>query len=157
VEAVVDFASNALPQLDATFAIVGRAPTQQVLALASDRVIVTDEVSDTRPWLAAADVVVAPLKLARGLQNKILEAMAVGRAVVASRAAATGIDAQEGRDLVVADDPVEPIRALLADPDRAAALGRAARARMEARYGWDAVLAPLATLVAPAKAGAYRS
>ncbi|MBA3897447.1 MAG: glycosyl transferase family 1, partial [Sphingomonadaceae bacterium] len=50
VEAVVDFARNALPQLDATFAIVGRAPTQQVLALASDRVIVTDEVSDTRPW-----------------------------------------------------------------------------------------------------------
>src|SRR3546814_7980412 len=57
---------------------------------------------DVRPWLAAADAVVAPLLLARGVQNKLLEAMAMARPVVASSAAATGIDASDGEHLLVA-------------------------------------------------------
>ncbi|CAN5161881.1 TIGR03087 family PEP-CTERM/XrtA system glycosyltransferase [soil metagenome] len=156
IEAVVDFATRTLPLIRATypsvhFLIVGRNPIETVQALAAQAgVIVTGEVADTRDWLAAAAVVVAPLKIARGVQNKVLEAMAMARPVVASTAAAEGIDAQAGRDLLVAADPDEEARAvisLLADPTRAAALGQAGRARVEARYGWDAALAPLERLV----------
>jgi polysaccharide biosynthesis protein PslH len=148
VEAVTVFARDVLPHIPgATFAIVGRAPVAAVRALTGDRVIVTGEVSDTRPWLAAADVVVAPLKIARGIQNKVLEAMAMGKAVVASSQAAQGIDAVAGRDLIVADDPADAIIALLRDPERARRIGLSARARMVARYGWDAQMAPLAGFV----------
>lgn len=148
IEAVTGFVRDVLPRLEGvTFAIVGRAPTAAVQALASPRVIVTGEVSDTRPWLAAADIVVAPLKLARGVQNKVLEAMAMAKPVVASSSAALGIDAIDGRDLIVADDPADMINALLRDPERRRALGLSARARMVARYGWDAQMAPLAGFV----------
>jgi glycosyltransferase involved in cell wall biosynthesis len=112
---------------------------------------VTGEVPDTRPWLAAADVVVAPLALARGVQNKVLEAMAMGKAVVASTAAAEGIDAEVGAELLVAGTPqtqVAAIAALIADPLRAEAIGKAARDRVCARYSWAACLAPLAGLIA---------
>jgi polysaccharide biosynthesis protein PslH len=148
VEAVLAFASNVLPHIPvATFAIVGRAPTAAVRALAGDRIIVTGEVPDTRPWLVAADVVVAPLKLARGVQNKILEAMAMGKPVVASFAAGVGIDAVDGRDLIVADDSAQPLAMLLRDPERMRRIGLSARARVVARYGWDAQMMPLAGYV----------
>ena len=165
VEAVSDFAERTLPLIrrerpEARFAIVGRDPAPAVTRLARhEGVIVTGAVPDVRPWLGGADVVVAPLLLARGVQNKVLEAMAMARPVVASSAAFTGIDAQPGRDLIVADGaPVqaEAVLALLADPARAEALGRAARRRMERAYSWEAVLAPLTRMVglAPAEAAA---
>jgi polysaccharide biosynthesis protein PslH len=152
VEAVTRFAQDTLLKIqsaitDVTFAIVGRAPTAAVRALARPSVIVTGEVPDTRPWLAAAAVVVAPLRIARGVQNKILEAMAMGKACVVSPSAAQGIDAVDGRDLVVADDPAAAVIALLNDPARVAAIGNAARARMAASYSWDAQLALLAGFV----------
>ncbi|MDB5714052.1 MAG: family PEP-CTERM/XrtA system glycosyltransferase [Sphingomonadales bacterium] len=152
VEAVVDFARHALPEIlravpDVKFAIVGRAPVEQVWKLANKSVIVTGEVADTRPWLAAADVVVAPLKLARGVQNKVLEAMAMGRAVVASRAAALGIAAVDGRDLIVADEPATLVIELLRDRRRSEALGLSARKLMIDRYSWDAQMAPLAGMI----------
>ncbi len=155
IEAVADFVSTVWPMViaarpDARFAIVGRNPTPAVQALASDSVIVTGEVQDTRIWIAQAALAVAPLKLARGVQNKILEAMAMGKAVVASSAAAQGIDAVAGRDLLVADEPdvqASAIVHLLDNPDDAATIGKAARAQMEARYGWDAQLAGLPALI----------
>ncbi|WP_375286949.1 TIGR03087 family PEP-CTERM/XrtA system glycosyltransferase [Sphingomonas sp.] len=152
IDAVVAFARTALPAIvacnpQARFAIVGRAPAPAVRALAGPQVIVTGEVPDTRPWLAAASVVVAPLALARGVQNKVLEAMAMARAVVASPAAAAGID--HAGAIVVSDTPAEAVSALLADPERAASLGAAARAQVIARYGWDARLAGLEALVSP--------
>lgn len=153
VDAVIWFAQDILPALRVRypglrFAIVGRAPVAAVQALASDAVIVTGAVDDVRPWLAAAAVCVAPLRLARGIQNKVLEAMAMARPVVASAAAAEGID--HSGTLRVADDAaahVAAIGALLDDPDAAAALGAAARARVIARYDWTARLAPLDTLL----------
>ena len=151
-EAAIGFARSVLPQLPcATFAVVGRAPSTEVQALAGDRIIVTGEVPDTRPWLAAADVIVAPLLLARGVQNKVFEAMAMAKPVVASSAAAEGIDAAHGVELIVADGntaQAQAIAALLADPSRATRMGLAARERVLARYAWDACLAPLAELVA---------
>lgn len=156
IDAVRWFATDILPLLrrghpQARFAIVGRAPTDEVKALAAlPGVIVTGEVPDVRPWLAAADAVVAPLLLARGIQNKLLEAMAMARPVVASPAAAEGIDAEPGTHLLVADG-AEAIAATVGtcfgDPARAAAMGQAARERMIARYGWDARLAPLGRLL----------
>jgi sugar transferase (PEP-CTERM/EpsH1 system associated) len=155
VEAVVDFVRDVWPKVlttqpDATFAIVGRNPTPEVRALASDSITVTGEVADPREWLAKAALAVAPLKLARGVQNKVLEAMAMGKAVLASSAAAQGIDARAGRDLIVADDAEAQAAAilhLLTNPADAAKVGQAARAQMEARYGWDAQLAGLPALV----------
>ena len=165
IEAVSHFAAHALPLIhrrrpDARFAIVGRNPSPVVERLAAaEGVIVTGEVPDTRPWLAAAAAVVAPLRLARGVQNKVLEAMAMARPVVASSAAFTGIDAVPGRDLVVADSDPDQARALLeliADPAAAERLGRAARACVESSYSWDAKLAGLPALLglAPLEAAA---
>lgn len=156
IDAVCWFAADILPLIrrqhpDARFAIVGRAPTDEVRALAKlPGVLVTGEVPDVRPWLAAADAVVAPLLLARGVQNKLLEAMAMARPVVASAAAATGIDATRGEHLLVADDAAgmaAAVSSLFNDREAAARMGQAARAQMIARYGWDARLAPLGALL----------
>ncbi|WP_019833379.1 TIGR03087 family PEP-CTERM/XrtA system glycosyltransferase [Sphingomonas sp. PR090111-T3T-6A] len=156
IEAAAGFARDAMPSIrarhpDARFAIVGRKPDARLSALGGrDGVEVTGEVPDVRPWLTQADVVVAPLRIARGVQNKVLEAMAMGRPIVASPQAFEGIDAMPGRDLIVADGPraeVEAVLALLGDPARAEALGAAARARVEARYAWQARLAPLDDLL----------
>ena len=156
IDAVRWFAADILPLVrqqhpEARFAIVGRAPTDEVRALAKlPGVIVTGEVPDVRPWLAAADAVVAPLLLARGVQNKLLEAMAMARPVVASAAAATGIDATPGEHLLVAEGAeamADAVGSLFDDRAAAATMGQAARARMIARYGWDARLAPLADML----------
>jgi sugar transferase (PEP-CTERM/EpsH1 system associated) len=156
VEGVTAFVEEALPKIraarpDMRFAIVGRRPSPAVAELANrDGVIVTGEVPDVRPWLAAASLVVAPLAIARGVQNKVLEAMAMGRPVVASTGAFVGIDAEPDRDLLVADGAdaqAKAVLTLLADPDRAAALGFAARRRMVEGYSWDAQLAPLAAML----------
>ncbi|BBD97493.1 glycosyl transferase family 1 [Sphingobium amiense] len=161
VEAVESFVAEALPAIrhvhpDVRFAIVGRAPTPAVLALAKEPgVIVTGGVPDVRGWLAAADVVVAPLRIARGIQNKVLEAMAMARPVVASPQAAEGIDATDGEHLLIAPNPQdEAARVLdvLADAGARMTLGRAARARMEARYRWAATLAKVPDLLWPGAA-----
>ena len=154
VEAVTAFARDVLPQVrarhpDVRFAIVGRAPTRDVRALAGDGVVVTGEVPDVRGWLAAASVVVAPLKLARGIQNKVLEAMAMARPVVASPAAAEGID---HAGTIRVGEGAGDVLALLDDPAGAAALGASAREQVIARYGWDAAMAPLDALFEPRNA-----
>jgi glycosyltransferase involved in cell wall biosynthesis len=102
-----------------------------------------------RDWLAAAALVVAPLQLARGIQNKVLEGMAMARAVVASPAAAEGID-HVGTLCVAegADAFGDAVLRLLDDPGAATTLGASARARVIARYSWDARLAPLDALLA---------
>jgi len=155
-EAVSLFARETMPLIrarvrDARFAIVGRNPDADVKALDTlPGVYVTGEVPEIRCWLAAADVVVAPLRLARGIQNKVLEAMAMACPVVASPAAAEGIDATPGTELVIADGSAaeaEAVVTLLGDRTLAHDIGTAARARMAARYGWDARLAPLGALV----------
>lgn len=154
VEAVTWFVDTVLPHVrlahpDARFAIVGRNPTDAVKALAKrDGVTVTGEVADVRGWLAAASCVVAPLKIARGIQNKVLEAMAMARPVVASGPAAEGID-HDGT--ILSGDTVaelsDAVNGLLADPAKGRAMGQAARKQVQARYGWAARLAPLDALL----------
>jgi len=151
IDAVTWFVQGMLPELRARWPalrlhIVGRSPPQAVKALASEVVQVTGTVPDVRPYLQHAAVVVAPLRLARGIQNKVLEAMAMARPVVVASTCVEAIDAVPGQHLEAAatsGDFVRAIGALLGEPDRAAALGRAARQRVEALYGWSARLEAL--------------
>ncbi len=151
VDAVRFFAHEVLPLIPkARFAIVGRNPTPAVRKLADERIVVTGAVPDTRSWLAAADAVVAPLRIARGIQNKVLEAMAMARPVVATSAAFEGIEAEPGRDLLVAHSAeamAAGLNDLLSDPAKATAIGRAARNRVEYGYRWKARLAPVTALI----------
>jgi sugar transferase (PEP-CTERM/EpsH1 system associated) len=149
VDAVQWFAGEALAALrerhpGLQFWIVGRAPTPAVSALASEAVRVTGTVADVRPYLRHADVVVAPLRLARGLQNKVLEAMAMARAVVAAKTCADAIEVAQGSDLAAATDAPDYVRqvsALLADRQAAARMGTLARRAVLERYSWEAHLA----------------
>ena len=123
--------------------VVGRSPTPAVLALAGPHVNVTGTVPDVRPYLQHAAAVVAPLRVARGIQNKILEAMAMEQPVVTVSGCADVIGADETRGLLRADDPpamVTAISGLLDDRARRAALGRAARAHVEQHFSWQAQL-----------------
>jgi polysaccharide biosynthesis protein PslH len=145
---------------DLTFTIVGRNPAPEVLRLAdTPGILVTGAVKDVRPHLAAASVTVVPLHIARGIQNKILEAMACGRAVVASSQAIEGLDVKVGQEVLRADTPDEwrtSILGLLSDEAKQRSLGAAARARVVADYSWDSQMAPMVLrcnkLAAPGKA-----
>ena len=148
VDGVAWCVAEMLPQLQQQwpklrFYIVGRSPTPQVLALASERVVVTGTVVDVRPYLQHAAVVVAPLRVARGIQNKILEAMAMARPVVTVPSCADAIGAGEAQGLIRADnasDFVRALSALLAQPDRTRVLGLAARQCVVNNYSWQANL-----------------
>ena len=152
IEAVCDFATHAMPIIrkahpQAQFAIVGRNPTGKVTALRQlSGVMVTGAVDDVRSWIKAADVVVAPLRIARGIQNKVLEAMAMAKPVVASPAAAQGIDARDGVHFCVANNVAEEaskVSVLLSDAVARDRLGQAARTHVIDHYSWSAQLAPL--------------
>jgi glycosyltransferase involved in cell wall biosynthesis len=155
VDAVCWFANAALPEIRARhpgvrFAIVGAKPDEKVKRLGErPGVIVTGRVEDVRPYVAHAAVAVAPLRIARGIQNKVLEAMAMARPVAASAEAFEGIDAEPGVDLAVADGQnfAELVCRLLDNPDEAEALGARGRQRLIGHYTWERQLAPLCRIV----------
>lgn len=144
VQHILPILCQAWPQL--RFYIVGRSPSPAVLALASNAVVVTGTVPDVRPFLQHAAVVVAPLRVTRGIQNKILEAMAMARPVVASQSCVEAIDARPGEELVSAAEAADFVReidALLKAPAWAAAVGQSGRQRVVQSYSWDAHLGSL--------------
>lgn len=151
VDAVVWFAQNVLTKLrtlhpNLRFYIVGRNPTAAVQALSGAAVVVTGTVPDVRPYLQHAAVVVAPLRLARGIQTKVLEAMAMGRPVVAAEACAQALGARHRHDLSAAesaDEYISEVGGLLSDPVEAERLGRAGRDCVLQKYDWAAHLAQL--------------
>ncbi|MBV8123407.1 MAG: TIGR03087 family PEP-CTERM/XrtA system glycosyltransferase [Paucibacter sp.] len=151
IDAVSWFAREVLPNLvsrwpDLKFYIVGRNPSAAVQALASEHVCVTGTVPDVRPYLQHAALVVAPLRLARGIQNKVLEAMAMGRPVVAASTLGASLEARPEQEIVYAqgaDDYAAAIGALLRNPEQASRMGQAARACVLEHYGWDAHLQQL--------------
>lgn len=156
VDAVQHFTRDILPRIRQEIPrvqlyIVGMDPAPTVRRLADgDRVVVTGRVEDVRPYFDSAAVAVAPLRVARGLQNKVLEAMAMRVAVVASPAAFEGITAVAGRDLLVADGPEGFSRAvvtLLRDPTARERYAAAGRACVEANHNWSRVLDRLEQLV----------
>lgn len=160
VDACEFFAREVLPSIrrehpEARFSIVGSHPTAEVRALGNlPGVTVTGFVQDTRDWLARASVAVAPLRIARGIQNKVLEACAMGLPVVGSTCATQGVEwrAEQGAaPFVVADGAAATTAAVLALlKDRAAAekLGRSARTFVESRYAWERCLDELDALLA---------
>jgi glycosyltransferase involved in cell wall biosynthesis len=133
------------------FLIVGLNPHPSVLQLATlSGVIVTGAVPDVRPFYAQASVCVAPLRMARGVQNKVLQAMAMGLPVVATPCAASGIRAQADRDLLIEEDPVvfaARVVDLLRKAGERAALGQRARAFVEAHHSWESPLSKLDELL----------
>lgn len=149
VDGATWFATEVMPMLKAQwpqtrFYVVGRNPAPSLQSLASPDVVVTGTVPDVRPYLQHAAAVVAPLRIARGVQNKVLEAMAMARPVVASAQCAGGVDALPETHFLTAADEAEFVRAvgaLLADPARGAALGAKGRERVLERYSWDAHMA----------------
>ncbi len=156
VAAVARFAENILPAIckafpRAQFHIVGRAPTDAVTKLnALPGVTVWGAVPDVRPFLASADMVVAPLTIARGVQNKVLEAMAMARCVLLSKEAATGIEAQDGKHFAIGEDDTALIaRALhlLDHPAEREAMAQAAREFVLSSMSWPAMMADLPVLM----------
>lgn len=148
IEAVTWFATNVMPRLEnfrPLFVIAGSNPASAVRALEqTGDVMVTGRVADTRPYLAHADLVIAPLLIGRGVQNKVLEAMAMARPVLASPAAATGIAGVVGRDLLVAESVAEWVaRAGGVLATGAEGIGAAARAAVMRHHSWGDALAPL--------------
>ena len=152
VHAVEWFVQNVWPDLksryeELRFAIVGSNPAPDVQRLADEPgIMVTGRVPDVRPWIAGAKVSVAPLRIARGVQNKVLEAMAMGTPIAATPEAVEGISCSAPDHMRVAsraEAMVTEISALL--EDREGALDMAARARdlVEKSYQWDAQLARL--------------
>lgn len=148
IDAVTWFVREILPLLKSKhsklkFYIVGRSPTEAVQGLASEAVSVTGTVVDVRPYLQFAAIAVAPLRLARGIQNKVLEAMAMEIPVVASQECASPISAIDGEDFLVADtveDYVRHIDRLLNDRKFASYIGKSGRSRILDDYTWDAHL-----------------
>lgn len=154
IDAVGWFARDILPLVrrrhpDAYFHIVGARPSAAVQQLARlDGVGVSGTVPDVRPYVTHAALAVAPLRVARGIQNKVLEAMAMGKTVVLTPQALEGIDARPGSELLLAADAAafaDAVCAALERPDPA--IGRAARDCVESGYGWAARLAPLMPLL----------
>ncbi|MCG8347887.1 MAG: glycosyltransferase [Chloroflexales bacterium] len=127
--------------------IAGSAPTREVQALAADpRIIVTGYVDDLRPYIAQSAVAVAPLRYGVGIQNKVLEAMALETPVVAARQVAQSLQAEPGADLLLAEDAAEYAQAILAlldDPIWQTRLGQAGRRYVERYHNWNSAAAQI--------------
>ncbi|MGI6656370.1 MAG: TIGR03087 family PEP-CTERM/XrtA system glycosyltransferase [Desulfobulbus sp.] len=137
---------------NAVLTIVGRNPSREVVALQKGRNIrVTGTVEDVRPFYRRAALVVVPLRVARGIQNKVLEAMAMAKPTVVSRNAFIGIEAEPGQDLLVADSAEDFLAHtihVLEDCAYGARLARNARRRMEERYAWSGAMVALRDMAA---------
>lgn len=157
IDAVQWFCAEILPLVQAEVAnarlvICGSRPAASVRRLARlSGVTVTGRVPDTRPYLDAAEVSIAPLRMARGLQNKVLEALSMGLPVVSSVATWKGTCLGLGEGILAADDAREfaqHIIRLLKDAQYRADMGRKARASVEANYSWKAQLQRLDEVIA---------
>lgn len=155
VDGVCEFARTVWPELlrrhpDLKWDIVGRDPDPAVRKLENlDGVTVTGAVEDVRPYLWAATAAIVPLRIARGVQNKVLEAMACGRCVIGSPAAMEGLDIRLGTEALVASGPGEwvwQLTRVLADEPLRSALGARARQAAVERFNWRRQMQPLVNL-----------
>jgi sugar transferase (PEP-CTERM/EpsH1 system associated) len=157
VDGCLWFAKEILPRIrerhpETRFTIIGSHPTPEIEALGQQPGIqVTGFVDSVTEWVQRGSVAVAPLRIARGIQNKVLEAMACGLPVVGTTSATQGVEGQAGRDYLVADDAtlfIEHVCELLADPERARTIGQQARQFVEQNYHWEVVFDHLDEIVA---------
>jgi sugar transferase (PEP-CTERM/EpsH1 system associated) len=157
IDAVAWFCDEILPLVQAqipaaSLTICGNRPTPAVKQLANRRgVCVTGWVPDTRPYLDQAEIFVAPLRVARGVQNKLLEALAMGLPCVASSVAWRGTTVPAGAGIIVSDNPVEfadLVTRLLRTPAYRAEMASKARAAAESNYRWEVQMAALDRVIA---------
>jgi sugar transferase (PEP-CTERM/EpsH1 system associated) len=156
VEGIAWYASHVWPEVrrqvpEAVLRIVGRRPTAAVRALADvPGIQIHADVPDVRPYLFGARASVVPLFVARGIQNKILEAMACETPVIASQAALTGLDVVPDEHALAAAEPAEWIEQtvrLLTSEDTRTSLARAARLYVETRCNWEEQIKPLMAIL----------
>jgi len=147
VHAITWFVANVWPLVrakapDATLTVVGRDPRPEVVALGElDGVTVTGEVKEPADYIARAAVCIDPVQAGAGMQNKLVEFMAVAKPIVATTVANEGINASPGEHLVLADDPHDmavEILDLFDKPERAAKIGAAARKFVQESWTWEA-------------------
>jgi sugar transferase (PEP-CTERM/EpsH1 system associated) len=155
-QCMFDFCADVLPRIqarrpDVKLEIVGADPSPAVRRLAElPGVLVTGSVADVRPYVTSAAVTVAPLRIARGTQNKILEAMAMGVPVVCSDAAAGGVDAVPGEHLIAAESPDDLCQAILRildHPGDRRRLAQAGRERMLSHHAWASSMQRLDAII----------
>ena len=156
VEGVEWFCREAWPEIhrrrpEASLTLVGRRPGPEIRALANrPGVVLAGQVPDVRPHLAAAAVAVVPLRIARGLQNKALEALAMAKAVVASPPTLEGLGIEPDVHVLAASSPadwVDSVVRLLDDPGLRLRLGSAGRDYVEEHHRWDRCLEPFGPLL----------
>jgi sugar transferase (PEP-CTERM/EpsH1 system associated) len=156
IDGVKWFAKEILPLIHereprAEFFIVGSHPTREVKGLAgSHGVSVTGFVDDIRPYLQSATVCVVPLRVARGVQNKVLEAMGAGKAIVATPESVAGLQVEDGEQLLLAQIPEDFAEAtikLIRDAPLREYLAERSRRYVEARHDWEPLLRKLVELV----------
>lgn len=149
IDRILPMVRQALPS--ATLHVVGRNPPQALTARSGrEGVTVWGRVDDIRPWLAGSDIALVPLDIARGVQNKVLEAMSMALPVVLTKGAATGIDAVDGRDFIIRNDDVSIAKAVIdlaQSPDEARRVGNCARDWIVRNASWEAALARLPSYV----------
>jgi len=149
IDAVLWFGQQVLPLIQArrpgtSFAIVGQRPHPRLEPL-RDRpgITITGYVDDVRPYIAGATVYVAPLRVGGGTRLKLMEAMAMAKAIVSTRLGAEGFPVSHNQELLLADEPepfAQAVLSLLDNPGRRRALGQAGLAFARANYGWDALV-----------------
>ncbi len=155
-DAVVYFCKDILPLIwqqkaDVRFYIVGKSPSARLRRLCQNenRIILTGRVDDVRSYVARAKIFVVPLRIGGGTRLKILEAMAMGKAVVSTRLGAEGIEYEENTQIVLADTPktfAEQVLSLLNDPQKTECLGREAREFVCQKYDWNTIGEKLNTI-----------
>lgn len=151
VDGIMYFLRDIWPKIAATHPqarckIIGGSPPSSLLALAGPQIEFTGFVPDLRPHLAGAAVVVVPLRLGGGTRLKVVEAMAMGKAIVSTTLGAEGIETVPERDITLRDDPesfAAAVGRFLADPRFAAQVGQRARRLAEDRYSWTGAAAEL--------------
>jgi len=146
-DAAIYFGEDILPLIrehhpDVQFWVAGKDPTERIRAMAASRpgVHVTGGVPDVRPYLQSAGIFVCPLRFGAGVKNKLLAALAMGKAVVATRLSVEGLDLREGEDLLLADEPAEfaaKVIQLIKNPESARQLGKTGQAAVKAKYSWE--------------------
>jgi len=154
-DGIVAFCHELLPAIreavpDVRVTLVGMDPPPEVRALASPWVEVTGYVDDVRPYVDRAAVFICPLRKGAGIKNKVLQAWAMGKAVVATPASVGGLSARDGENILIRPFDrsfADAVIALLRDPVRAAALGKCARSTIEERYTWDRKAREIGTLL----------
>lgn len=125
----------------ATLTLVGRDPTPEILALASERIFVTGAVEDIRTYVREAEIFVCPLQSGAGIKNKLLQAWAMGKAVVATSLSVGGLNAVDGGNLIVRDDPeafAKAVLELMEGPEHRLTLGVQGRLTVESNFTWKA-------------------